>query len=321
VKSLSAALLALSLLDGLPAYVFKACVGHVRLLRATRPIERVLQDPAVHEEVKSRLRLVEEVRRFGIETMGFSPGRSYTAYAEVPGAYVTLAVTACRKTAFEPYEWWFPFLGRLPYKGYFDPEDARREARRLEAEGYDVSFMEVAAYSTLGWTADPVLSTMMGYPPGRLAEIILHEMSHSAVYFKGRTEFNESAATFLGEAGAAEFIRGRFGEGSAQWREFSASRRRRRSRSRVLMALYGELSALYASGAGEERMLLLREKAFARARKALAWGAGRPLNNAVVLGHRRYHRETREFERLHESLGRDWKRTLQALKESKTLIE
>lgn len=297
-----------------PAYVLKAGVGHMRMLAAKRPIERLLQDPRTPEGLKAGLRLSQEVRRFGVETMGLRTTRNYMSYVEVPRPYVALAVTACKKTSFEPYEWWFPVMGRIPYKCHFDPKSARREARRLEAKGYDTAIMEVEAYSTLGWTSDPVLSTMLGHGSGRLAEVLLHEMSHLAVYFKGQAEFNESAATFLGQEGSADFLRRRFGEDSPESREFSDSLRRERETVRAMEALYAELSRLYSSGASDEEKLLLREEVFSRARPGLPLAPGRTLNNALVLGIRRYYCELGDFQRLHEGLGRDWKKTLQALR-------
>ena len=297
-----------------PAYVLKTGVRHMRMLAAKRPIERLLRDPRAPEGLKSELRLSQEARRFGLEDMGLGPTRNYTSYVEVPRPYVTLAVTACRKTSFEPYEWWFPVMGRIPYKCQFDPESARREARRLEAKGYDTALLEVEAYSTLGWTSDPVLSTMLGRGSGRLAEVLLHEMAHLTVYCKGQVEFNESAATFLGQEGAADFLGRRFGEDSPEAREFSESLRREREYVQAMEALYAALSRLYSSGASEEEKLRLREEAFSRARAGLPPASGRTLNNAVVLGVRRYYRDLDDFRRLHEASGRDWRETLRVLR-------
>ena len=294
-----------------PVYVMKSWAGHSRLMSRRRPIAEVLADPGTPQELKAKLALVEEVRRFAQEAMGMAPSRSYTAYVEVPGRWVTVAVTACGKTAFEPYEWWFPVVGKVPYKGYFDRPGAEEEAALLSAKGYDTALSEIAAYSTVGWSEDPVLSTMLDGPPSRLADTLIHEMSHAAVYFKGQGDFNESMATFIGEEGSADFLRKRFGEGSPEWKRMVDDAARDKEHDEAVEALYGELAVLYAAKRPEAEVLALREAVFARRRESLGLkDASRPLNNAVVLAWRRYHYDLGDFRRAHERLGKDWRKSL-----------
>ena len=57
----------------------------------------------------------------------------------------------------------------------------------------------VPAYSTLGYTTDPILSTFVGYPEGEVARLIFHELAHQVVYIKGDSTFNESFAVAVEE--------------------------------------------------------------------------------------------------------------------------
>ena len=66
----------------------------------------------------------------------------------------------------------------LSYRGYFSESAAETYAKALEARGWDVTVAGVRAYSTLGWFADPLLSSMVELPEYLLARIVFHELAH-----------------------------------------------------------------------------------------------------------------------------------------------
>ena len=137
--------------------------------------------------------------------LGLEVDGQYTSYAAWPGDRVVTALVATRPGEVEPAGFWFPILGRLPYKGYFDPEKAGAEAARLRARGLDVCEVPVRAYSTLGWFDDPVTGPMLRSGDGRLVETILHELVHSTVYVRGHVDFDEGVASFIGEEASVRF--------------------------------------------------------------------------------------------------------------------
>ncbi|MBI4424348.1 MAG: aminopeptidase [Elusimicrobia bacterium] len=301
-------LTALLLLAGCsPAYVFQAWRGHARLMSRRQPIERLLKDPATPPELRARLRLAQEVRAFAFERVGIPVSGNYSGYVDVPGPAVTFVVSASRRAAFEAKTWWFPFVGRVPYKGYFAREAAERERARLEAGGWDAALAGVPAYSTLRWFEDPVLSTMARLPPGELAELLLHELTHTAVFLRGQADFNEAFATFCGEAAAQDFLASRFGADSPELAGYRGSLSAEAERSAALEALYRELDALYRGAASDEEKLERRGPIFERHRATLGRAA---LNNATVLAYRRYRRDLDGFRQAHERLGRSWPKTL-----------
>ena len=294
-----------------PVYVYKAARGQARLMASRRPIEKVIADPAAPPELKDKLGLVLDIRRFAEGPMAIPPTKNYTQYARVPGEAVTHVVSACRKTRFEAKTWWFPFVGRVPYKGYFDRADAEKEQGGLEAAGWDSYVGGVTAYSTLRWFKDPVLSTMVGRPPGEVAELLLHELTHTAVYFKDQADFNETAATFFGRQGAKEFLAAQFGPDSPQLAEYRKTLEEDDERSRLFDELYDGLEKLYASPASEAEKLERREEIFGRYRPRLAV---KTLDNAVVLMYRRYHYDLGDFAKEYDRLGQDWRKMLTAMK-------
>lgn len=190
-------------------YLTQAAQGQWRLMRARRPIERVIADPAASEELKARLRVVQDARDFAVSDLGLPGNRSYRSYSDLKRPYVVWNVVAAPEFSVEPQRWCFPFTGCLSYRGYFRERDARRMADALAARGNDVMVGGVAAYSTLGHFADPVLNTMLRYGDLELVSTIFHELAHQLIYVRGDTEFNESFAVSVEQEGLRRWLAAR----------------------------------------------------------------------------------------------------------------
>ncbi len=225
------------------AYLSQATQGQWRLMRARRPIDRVLADPDTPAELRRRLELVLDAREFASGALALPNNRSYRSYADLNRPYVVWNVVAAPEFSIHPRQWCFPFTGCLSYRGYFREAGARAFAARLAARGDDVVVYGVAAYSTLGHFADPVLNTMMRYGDLELVSTIFHELAHQLVYVRGDSEFNESFAVTVEREGLRRWLaaRGR----SDELRAFRAQRAADRDFTRVLSGARAALDRLY----------------------------------------------------------------------------
>ncbi|MGB5326042.1 MAG: aminopeptidase [Pseudomonadales bacterium] len=190
------------------AYYRQAVAGHLALLHRAKPIEAILAgelhidagvDPqagdASASQLRTRLAMVQDIRTFAREQLQLPVGRAYSRYVALQRDFVVWNVYAAGEFSTRPEQWCFPVAGCVGYRGYFAQDAAKSKAAALAARGYDTHVAGVAAYSTLGWTADPVLSTFLARDDLSLAALLFHELSHRLVYVRGDTEFNESIAS------------------------------------------------------------------------------------------------------------------------------
>ena len=261
-------LLALALLAGCAGYYLQAAAGQASLMRARVPVEQVLADPATPATLRQQLLLVDAALLFAHGELALPPTRSYRQYADLGRPYVVWNVFAAPEFSLEPREWCYPIAGCTTYRGWFSEERARASAARLEDQGDDVFIGGVAAYSTLGWFADPVLNTMLGDNDAELAGLLFHELAHQRVYVPGDTLFNEGFATLVEEEGTRRWLASRndaTGLCGLQLRQF-----RRAAVLAIMAELRTELTAVYASEDSIESRRQQRDALFEQARSSYA---------------------------------------------------
>lgn len=312
-----------------PVYVVKAGIAQARILQARRPIPEAIADPATDAATRGKLAWVVEARLFARDAMGIDVGDAYTMYTRLDRDTLALVLSAAERDRLAPRTWWFPVVGRVPYKGFFSVADARGARDRLEAEGYDTYLRPTAAFSTLGWFNDPILSTVLRADEVDVVETVLHELSHNFLFVPGRVTFNESFANFAGRVGAIEFFCARPGSGpdSVKCHRARARWRDEQRFSVFLDALVEELRRVYGSDAPREEKIRRREQVFASALARFdahvlptleeyryeSFRRG-PLNNATLLGRMLYYHRLPGFQALFEAQGRDLRATLAAVR-------
>jgi predicted aminopeptidase len=207
-----ALLFALSTAACSPTYVIRAGLHEAKILSRRRPIIRVVQDSSTSPAVRHKLDLVLQARSYAERRLNLAAKQSYTTYSWVEHDTLLMVITAAYPDRFQPYTWWFPVVGRVPYKGYFDFQRAYDEADKLRKQGFDTYVRPSGAFSTLGFFNDPLLSTILRYGDVSLASTVIHEILHNTVYVPSQIAFNESFASFVGDRGAIDFFCSRDGD-------------------------------------------------------------------------------------------------------------
>jgi predicted aminopeptidase len=281
------------------------------------PLEELeKRDDGTGEEGIRFVERVRGIRRFAMEELGLRESANYTKYVELDRDYLAAVVSAAARDSFTGYEWWFPVVGKVPYKGFFKVEDARREQDRLEKKDLDVWVRGVDAFSTLGWFKDPLYSYMRNYSDYQLANLLIHELLHATVYLTGQSQFNEELAEFVGTEGARLYIEKKYGRESAEYQAVFEGEADSKAYIAYLRGLITELEEVYRSAASREEKLArtaeiisLSQERFKRDYDTLFKGpdyqsfAELPVNNAYLELYRLYYEGGDFYRDLYERSG------------------
>ncbi len=311
-----------------PFYILRAAYEEGKILWRREPIESVLQRPDLDPETQEKLKLVLAVREYARDVLKFRVGGSYASYSYVDRKALSYVLTAAPKTDLTPYTWWFLFVGRVPYKGFFSEEAAKTEAESFHAQGYDTYIRPTPAFSTLGWFDDPLLAHLLRYDKITLAEVIFHELFHNTLFVSGSVDFNESLANFVGNRAAILFFRDRYGEGSPEHQRAIRVWEEELEFSAFIAQVARSLRELYGRDVAEEEKLKLREGIFSRSKEEWsrriasrpnhrfrAFGQ-QPVNNAVIAHYLLYLRDLPLFESLYEAQGNDLAKSVELIEKS-----
>lgn len=308
-----------------PFYILRAAYEEGKILWRREPIESVLQRPDLDPETQEKLKLVLSVREYARDVLKFRVGGSYASYSYVDRSALSYVLMAAPKTDLMPYTWWYFFVGRVPYKGFFSGEAAKAEAESFHAQGYDTYIRTAPAYSTLGWFDDPLLAHLLKYDKVTLAEVIFHELLHNTLFVSGAVDFNESLANFFGNQAAILFFRERYGEGSAEHRRAVQAWEEEKEFSTFIAQLANSLRDLYGKELADEEKWRLREEVFSQSQRDWSTRIAnrsthqyrgfvqQKVNNAVVAHYLLYLRDLQLFESLYEIHGKDLIRLMESI--------
>jgi predicted aminopeptidase len=308
-------------------FVIRAGWEEARILWRRQPIAGLVADPALDPVTRGKLALVLEAREFAALRLGLPTDGAFTQYADIGRDTLVLVLSAAERDRLVPMTWWFPIVGRVPYKGFFRWDEATRTEAGLRAAGYDTYLRPAPAFSTLGWFEDPVLNTTLQGDSASIAETVIHELTHARYFPKDAVPFNESFANFVGARGAEQFFRTRgdrvnVDRVAARWAD-------ERRLAEFWRRLYGTVDSVLAANPGEtlrERRLALRDSVYGVARRALVdslaprfeaidprYAERVRMDNAALIARRIYLTDLESFEGAYREAGEDLDRAMAAI--------
>ncbi len=301
-------------------YYAQSLEGHVKIMTARQNVAKLIDDPSTPDALRTRMEEARSIRQFAIDELSLPDNKSYRSYVDVGRDAVTWAVFAAPELSLRPQTWCVPVYGCVPYRGYFSKEKAAEFARELQGQGLDVYVGGVTAYSTLGWSSDPLLSTMFAQGETDLAAVVFHELAHQRVYIAGDTDFNEAFAVAVETTGVRKWLRS--AGDTAGLRRYEADRKRRAEFLALVSRTREELAQIYAGIGGAEEKRVAKAQAIETLRTRYRhlrdgrWHGYRsydgwfdsPINNAKLAAVSVYSEQVAAFLRLFELCSEDYPR-------------
>jgi predicted aminopeptidase len=275
--------------------------------------------------MRQRLETVLAVRKFAAGQLGLRVGGAYKTVTKVDQNAVVWVLMAAPRDSLTPYLWWFPIVGNVPYKGYFEKARAEAAARAMEERGYDTYIRPAIAFSSLGFFNDPLLSNLLELNRVELAGVLIHELFHRTYFLESDVMFDESAANWIGNRGAMDFFAQTEGPNSQDALAAGDIYQSDMQFAAFLLQQEARLIRLYQSGLPRSQILERRVAVFeqikadyARLKPQLS-GLERfeldqqPLNNAVLLNYMIYFHQLDNFAALYRMHQGDTWATIQAI--------
>ncbi len=299
-------------------YFYQAGKGQLGLLNRAKPIEKVIEDPTTDPNLVTLLKKIPGIRTF-CEESGLKPTPNYQSYVKLDQDAVVYVVTVSDALKFNVKIFSFPIVGSFNYIGWFDKNDAIKFAKDFEKKGLDIDVRGAAAYSTLGWFKDPLLSSMIPQRDGRiepealveLVNVLIHESVHATIYWKNQSYFNESVAFFVAWVLTQRYFESMGLMDSAEWKKYLQVKDRQKKIFRRFSSAYADLNKIYESPSSDSEKLEKKNKYLSDLQNELE--IRHPISNATVVQFKTYDDSDHGFLKLFERSGNDLKRFLRSL--------
>ncbi|MBD3343907.1 MAG: aminopeptidase [Chitinivibrionales bacterium] len=308
-------------------YLFRQGVSFLSYQRKAVPVDRIISDTTVDDSLIEFLNGTTAIRLYARDSLGLSLNDNFTTFVETDKRSIVSVVTACAPDTFNQHTWWFPIVGKMPYKGFYKLKHARKEVARLRKKGLDVAVRPAGAFSTLGFFKDPLYSYMTRYSPYRLASMIIHEQVHATIFLKSNADFNEAMAVFIGDNAALHYIKATRGESSREYLKARNIYKDEKTFISLVLGLYDELDSIYSLNLLSEEILELKQARIEHFKyhydknydslfttRRYKRFSSRKINNAVLAEYKTYNYDVGIFEKLYRHFEYDMKAMIAFLK-------
>ena len=257
----SSAFLILSLiLTG--CYVMKQAYHlHYDLHYNRQPVDHVISQNQGSPAIVDKLSYVKKIMNFAEKNGVFGEG-AYEHVVINKEKYVSYLVYAAYPDRLQAKTHWFPFVGTVPYIGFFKEADRNEYADSLAQEGYDIYRGAAGGFSSLGWWKDPIYHQMLGRDKIGLAQLFFHELTHKTFWAPGSVLFNENLAEFVAWKLSSQFFQAQ--QNTKAFTEFESRMADRGIYSEWLKQKKTALKTLYADKKLSKPQLLKKKAEFFR---------------------------------------------------------
>ncbi len=295
----------------------------ISLINKSENLQTAINDTQIPPEIRQQLTIVTKIMAFG-DHLGFPETKAYSSYIQLPRDVFLHSLTASKKDSFEEYFWYWPFVGKLPYKGFINKENALQEQAELKKLYYDTDLGESSAMSTLGYLDEPIITTMINKnDPTVLVNTIFHERTHQLFFRQNDITFNENAATMIGAISALNFIKQEFDENSTEYQRQTQRVHDHIIFSQFINEFYQDLTNLYQSPLSSEQKIQQRELIFGEYKEKFKTLKEKQLqhyflkfdqqeiNNAYILSYYRYYGRLFVYYQVYDKFNQDVSKTIQ----------
>lgn len=181
--------------------------GQSKIMASSHKIGAQWQMEHLTAEEQEKVKWVHSVLEFANKELGLKTGGSYKSMVVPERWPMIMMVNCCEPFSMREFAYRFRPFFSFPYLGFFNFKRAAKEMEEKKKLGFDVGYGYASGWSMLGIIPDPLFKPWLGKSKAALTELIFHELTHSNIFFKDSSTFNENIASFIGREATLLYIK------------------------------------------------------------------------------------------------------------------